>query len=73
MLEDAEDRKYPENNLFRQLREMVKEAETCSSVAQLLLSHKQKHRSVGLKITVMGIIPGSLAVCLLDLFVFLPP
>ncbi|XP_041935566.1 lysine-specific demethylase 5A isoform X2 [Alosa sapidissima] len=44
MLEDAEDRKYPENNLFRQLREMVKEAETCSSVAQLLLSHKQRQR-----------------------------
>uniref|UniRef100_A0A8D0C5I8 Lysine-specific demethylase 5A n=1 Tax=Scleropages formosus TaxID=113540 RepID=A0A8D0C5I8_SCLFO len=41
LLEDAEDRKYPENNLFRHLREMVKEAETCSSVAQLLLSHKQ--------------------------------
>ncbi|KAI1905471.1 hypothetical protein AGOR_G00016540 [Albula goreensis] len=39
MLEDAEDRKYPENNLFRHLKEMVKEAETCSSVAQLLLSH----------------------------------
>uniref|UniRef100_A0A8D3B8Q5 [histone H3]-trimethyl-L-lysine(4) demethylase n=1 Tax=Scophthalmus maximus TaxID=52904 RepID=A0A8D3B8Q5_SCOMX len=44
-LEDAEDRKYPENNLFRRLREMVKEAETCSSVAQLLLSRKQRHRS----------------------------
>ncbi|KAJ8245503.1 hypothetical protein GJAV_G00271420 [Gymnothorax javanicus] len=44
MLEDAEDRKYPENNLFRHLREMVKEAEACSSVAQLLLSHKQRHR-----------------------------
>ncbi|KAG5830503.1 hypothetical protein ANANG_G00311350 [Anguilla anguilla] len=44
MLEDAEDRKYPENNLFRHLKEMVKEAETCSSVAQLLLSHKQRHR-----------------------------
>uniref|UniRef100_A0A6Q2XXI7 [histone H3]-trimethyl-L-lysine(4) demethylase n=1 Tax=Esox lucius TaxID=8010 RepID=A0A6Q2XXI7_ESOLU len=38
LLEDAEDRKYPENSLFRRLREMVKEAETCSSVAQLLLS-----------------------------------
>uniref|UniRef100_A0AAX7VUB9 [histone H3]-trimethyl-L-lysine(4) demethylase n=1 Tax=Astatotilapia calliptera TaxID=8154 RepID=A0AAX7VUB9_ASTCA len=38
LLEDAEDRKYPENALFRRLREMVKEAETCSSVAQLLLS-----------------------------------
>uniref|UniRef100_A0A672Z172 [histone H3]-trimethyl-L-lysine(4) demethylase n=1 Tax=Sphaeramia orbicularis TaxID=375764 RepID=A0A672Z172_9TELE len=35
LLEDAEDRKYPENALFRRLREMVKEAETCSSVAQL--------------------------------------
>lgn len=45
-LEDAEDRKYPENALFRRLREMVKEAETCSSVAQLLLSRKQRHRSV---------------------------
>uniref|UniRef100_A0A8B9LNT1 [histone H3]-trimethyl-L-lysine(4) demethylase n=1 Tax=Astyanax mexicanus TaxID=7994 RepID=A0A8B9LNT1_ASTMX len=46
LLEDAEDRKYPENNLFRKLREMVKEAETCSSVAQLLLSHKQRHKSL---------------------------
>uniref|UniRef100_A0A674BV38 [histone H3]-trimethyl-L-lysine(4) demethylase n=1 Tax=Salmo trutta TaxID=8032 RepID=A0A674BV38_SALTR len=45
LLEDAEDRKYPENSLFRRLREMVKEAETCSSVAQLLLSRKQRHRS----------------------------
>lgn len=46
LLEDAEDRKYPEKALFRRLREMVKEAETCSSVAQLLLSRKQRHRSV---------------------------
>uniref|UniRef100_A0A3Q3EG87 [histone H3]-trimethyl-L-lysine(4) demethylase n=1 Tax=Kryptolebias marmoratus TaxID=37003 RepID=A0A3Q3EG87_KRYMA len=46
LLEDAEDRKYPENTLFRRLRDMVKEAETCSSVAQLLLSRKQRHRSV---------------------------
>uniref|UniRef100_A0A672IS35 [histone H3]-trimethyl-L-lysine(4) demethylase n=1 Tax=Salarias fasciatus TaxID=181472 RepID=A0A672IS35_SALFA len=45
LLEDAEDRKYPENTLFRRLREMVKEAETCSSVAQLLLSRKQRHSS----------------------------
>ncbi|KAG7320299.1 hypothetical protein KOW79_016152 [Hemibagrus wyckioides] len=44
LLEDAEDRKYPENNMFRKLREMVKEAETCSSVAQLLLNHKQRHK-----------------------------
>uniref|UniRef100_A0A674C7M0 [histone H3]-trimethyl-L-lysine(4) demethylase n=1 Tax=Salmo trutta TaxID=8032 RepID=A0A674C7M0_SALTR len=50
LLEDAEDRKYPENSLFRRLREMVKEAETCSSVAQLLLSRKQRHRSVEYKI-----------------------
>lgn len=46
LLEDAEDRKYPEKALFHRLREMVKEAETCSSVAQLLLSRKQRHRSV---------------------------
>lgn len=46
LLEDAEDRKYPEKALYRRLREMVKEAETCSSVAQLLLSRKQRHRSV---------------------------
>uniref|UniRef100_A0A8C2UC94 Lysine-specific demethylase 5A n=1 Tax=Coturnix japonica TaxID=93934 RepID=A0A8C2UC94_COTJA len=45
MLEDAEDRKYPENDLFRKLRDAVKEAETCASVAQLLLSKKQKHRT----------------------------
>ncbi|KAA8580042.1 hypothetical protein FQN60_005577 [Etheostoma spectabile] len=45
LLEDAEDRKYPEKALFRRLREMVKEAETCSSVAQLLLSRKQRHSS----------------------------
>ncbi|KAG8509040.1 Lysine-specific demethylase 5A [Galemys pyrenaicus] len=31
MLEDAEDRKYPENDLFRKLRDAVKEAETCAS------------------------------------------
>ncbi|KAG2460300.1 KDM5A demethylase, partial [Polypterus senegalus] len=43
LLEDAEDRKYPENHLFRKLRVTVKEAETCSSVAQLLLSRKQRH------------------------------
>uniref|UniRef100_A0AAQ6AGD6 [histone H3]-trimethyl-L-lysine(4) demethylase n=1 Tax=Amphiprion ocellaris TaxID=80972 RepID=A0AAQ6AGD6_AMPOC len=48
LLEDAEDRKYPENTLFRRLREMVKEAETCSSVAQLLLSRKQRHRSANM-------------------------
>uniref|UniRef100_A0A8C7ZLX9 [histone H3]-trimethyl-L-lysine(4) demethylase n=1 Tax=Oryzias sinensis TaxID=183150 RepID=A0A8C7ZLX9_9TELE len=46
LLEDAEDRKYPENASFRRLKEIVKEAETCSSVAQLLLSRKQRHRSV---------------------------
>uniref|UniRef100_A0A3Q2QES7 [histone H3]-trimethyl-L-lysine(4) demethylase n=1 Tax=Fundulus heteroclitus TaxID=8078 RepID=A0A3Q2QES7_FUNHE len=45
LLEDAEDRKYPENVLFCHLREMVKEADTCSSVAQLLLSRKQRHSS----------------------------
>uniref|UniRef100_A0AAQ5YPV9 [histone H3]-trimethyl-L-lysine(4) demethylase n=1 Tax=Amphiprion ocellaris TaxID=80972 RepID=A0AAQ5YPV9_AMPOC len=45
LLEDAEDRKYPENTLFRRLREMVKEAETCSSVAQLLLSRNSRLRS----------------------------
>ncbi|XP_051974150.1 lysine-specific demethylase 5A-like [Xyrauchen texanus] len=44
LLEDAEDRKYPENNLFRGLRDTVKEAETCSSVAQLLLSHKHRQK-----------------------------
>uniref|UniRef100_A0A674DD66 [histone H3]-trimethyl-L-lysine(4) demethylase n=1 Tax=Salmo trutta TaxID=8032 RepID=A0A674DD66_SALTR len=43
LLEDAEDRKYPENSLCRRLREMVKEAETCSSVAQVLLSRRQRH------------------------------
>uniref|UniRef100_A0A4W5K7V0 [histone H3]-trimethyl-L-lysine(4) demethylase n=1 Tax=Hucho hucho TaxID=62062 RepID=A0A4W5K7V0_9TELE len=51
LLEDAEDRKYPENSLFRRLREMVKEAETCSSVAQVLLSRKQRHRSVEYRYT----------------------
>ncbi|XP_030070137.1 lysine-specific demethylase 5A isoform X2 [Microcaecilia unicolor] len=43
MLEDAEDRKFPENDLYRRLRDAVKEAETCASVAQLLLNKKQKH------------------------------
>ncbi|XDC54172.1 hypothetical protein R6Z07M_005354 [Ovis aries] len=47
MLEDAEDRKYPENDLFRKLKDAVKEAETCASVAQLLLSKKQKHSPDG--------------------------
>ncbi|KAE8613565.1 hypothetical protein XENTR_v10007759 [Xenopus tropicalis] len=44
MLEDAEDRKFPENDLYRKLRDAVKEAETCASVAQLLLTKKQKHK-----------------------------
>uniref|UniRef100_A0A674MQI8 [histone H3]-trimethyl-L-lysine(4) demethylase n=1 Tax=Takifugu rubripes TaxID=31033 RepID=A0A674MQI8_TAKRU len=52
LLEDAEDRKYPEKTLFRRLREMVKEAETCSSVAQLLLSRKQRHSCNRTKLTV---------------------
>uniref|UniRef100_A0A673LR83 Lysine-specific demethylase 5A n=1 Tax=Sinocyclocheilus rhinocerous TaxID=307959 RepID=A0A673LR83_9TELE len=55
LLEDAEDRKYPENSLLRSLRDTVKEAETCSSVAQLLLSQKQRHSSAqkaGSKLTV---------------------
>ncbi|XP_069619063.1 lysine-specific demethylase 5A isoform X3 [Ranitomeya imitator] len=43
MMEDAEDRKFPENDLYRRLRDAVKEAETCASVAQLLLAKKQKH------------------------------
>uniref|UniRef100_A0A8C5NFI0 [histone H3]-trimethyl-L-lysine(4) demethylase n=1 Tax=Gouania willdenowi TaxID=441366 RepID=A0A8C5NFI0_GOUWI len=50
LLEDAEDRKYPENTLFRHLREMVKEAETCSSVAQLLLSRKQSRNRTKLTV-----------------------
>lgn len=54
LLEDAEDRKYPENALFRRLRDMVKEAETCSSVAQLLLSRKQRHRSVTVEMLLTG-------------------
>uniref|UniRef100_A0A8C5BXI1 [histone H3]-trimethyl-L-lysine(4) demethylase n=1 Tax=Gadus morhua TaxID=8049 RepID=A0A8C5BXI1_GADMO len=41
LLEDAEDRKYPENFLFRRLRDTVKEADTCSSAAALLLSRKR--------------------------------
>uniref|UniRef100_A0A665WT49 [histone H3]-trimethyl-L-lysine(4) demethylase n=1 Tax=Echeneis naucrates TaxID=173247 RepID=A0A665WT49_ECHNA len=45
LLEDAEDRKYPENTLFRRLREMVKEAETCSSVAQLLRLRSESSRN----------------------------
>lgn len=56
LLEDAEDRKYPENALFRRLREMVKEAETCSSVAQLLLSRKQRHRSVNINANIHTLI-----------------
>uniref|UniRef100_A0A673LNP8 Lysine-specific demethylase 5A n=1 Tax=Sinocyclocheilus rhinocerous TaxID=307959 RepID=A0A673LNP8_9TELE len=47
LLEDAEDRKYPENSLLRSLRDTVKEAETCSSVAQLLSAQK-----AGSKLTV---------------------
>ncbi|EHB08065.1 Lysine-specific demethylase 5A [Heterocephalus glaber] len=44
MLDDAEDRKYPENDLFQKLKDAVKAAETCASVAQLLLSKNQEHR-----------------------------
>ncbi|XP_053321235.1 lysine-specific demethylase 5A isoform X2 [Spea bombifrons] len=46
MLEDAEDRKFPENELYRRLRDAVKEADTCASVAQLLLNKKQKHNKL---------------------------
>lgn len=46
MMEDAEDRKFPENELYRRLRDAVKEAETCASVAQLLLTKKQKHNKL---------------------------
>ncbi|KAM8973595.1 lysine-specific demethylase 5A isoform 2-T2 [Pelodytes ibericus] len=46
MLEDAEDRKFPENELYRRLRDAVKEAETCASVAQMLLTKKQKHNKL---------------------------
>uniref|UniRef100_A0A672KPL6 Lysine-specific demethylase 5A n=1 Tax=Sinocyclocheilus grahami TaxID=75366 RepID=A0A672KPL6_SINGR len=57
LLEDAEDRKYPENSLLRSLRDTVKEAETCSSVAQLLLSQKRERpessaQKAGSKLTV---------------------
>uniref|UniRef100_A0A4W3GNJ7 Lysine-specific demethylase 5A n=1 Tax=Callorhinchus milii TaxID=7868 RepID=A0A4W3GNJ7_CALMI len=41
-LEEAEEKKYPENDLLRQLRSAVKEAETCASIAQLLVSRKQE-------------------------------
>ncbi|XP_078273179.1 lysine-specific demethylase 5A isoform X2 [Rhinoraja longicauda] len=44
-LEEAEDKKFPENDLLRQLRTAVKEAETCASIAQLLVSRKQRTRS----------------------------
>ncbi|KAG8438493.1 hypothetical protein GDO86_004891 [Hymenochirus boettgeri] len=44
MMEEAEDRKFPENDLYRKLRDAVKEAETCASVSQLLLTKKQKHK-----------------------------
>ncbi|XP_069759397.1 lysine-specific demethylase 5A isoform X3 [Narcine bancroftii] len=43
-LEEAEEKKFPENNLLRQLRAAVKEAETCASIAQLLVSRKQRSR-----------------------------
>uniref|UniRef100_A0A4W3GP16 [histone H3]-trimethyl-L-lysine(4) demethylase n=2 Tax=Callorhinchus milii TaxID=7868 RepID=A0A4W3GP16_CALMI len=43
-LEEAEEKKYPENDLLRQLRSAVKEAETCASIAQLLVSRKQRNR-----------------------------
>ncbi|GCB82620.1 hypothetical protein scyTo_0022371, partial [Scyliorhinus torazame] len=44
-LEEAEEKKFPENDLLRQLRVAVKEAETCASIAQLLVSRKQRNRS----------------------------
>ncbi|XP_051885894.1 lysine-specific demethylase 5A isoform X2 [Pristis pectinata] len=43
-LEEAEEKKFPENDLLRQLRAAVKEAETCASIAQLLVSRKQRSR-----------------------------
>uniref|UniRef100_A0A8C6KGG8 [histone H3]-trimethyl-L-lysine(4) demethylase n=1 Tax=Nothobranchius furzeri TaxID=105023 RepID=A0A8C6KGG8_NOTFU len=57
---DAEDRKYPENSLFRRLREMVKEAETCSSVAQLLLSRKQSRNRTKLTVDELKAFVGQL-------------
>ncbi|XP_078076448.1 lysine-specific demethylase 5A isoform X2 [Mustelus asterias] len=44
-LEEAEEKKFPENDLLRQLRVAVKEAETCASIAQLLVSRKQRNRN----------------------------
>uniref|UniRef100_A0A8C0BKL0 Lysine-specific demethylase 5A n=1 Tax=Buteo japonicus TaxID=224669 RepID=A0A8C0BKL0_9AVES len=43
--------KYPENDLFRRLRDAVKEAETCASVAQLLLSKNQDSGRTRTKLT----------------------
>ncbi|XP_067110883.1 lysine-specific demethylase 5A isoform X2 [Osmerus mordax] len=43
LLEDAEERRYPDNSVLRRLRDTVKDAETCSSVAQMLLSRKHRH------------------------------
>ncbi|XP_072408539.1 lysine-specific demethylase 5A isoform X1 [Chiloscyllium punctatum] len=45
LLEEAEEKKFPENDLLQQLRAAVREAETCASIAQLLVSRKQRNRN----------------------------
>uniref|UniRef100_UPI00398EF0C4 lysine-specific demethylase 5B-like isoform X2 n=1 Tax=Pristiophorus japonicus TaxID=55135 RepID=UPI00398EF0C4 len=44
MVEEAEKKKFPENDLLHQLQETIAEAEKCASVAQQLLNDKRQTR-----------------------------
>ncbi|XP_072886376.1 lysine-specific demethylase 5B-like isoform X1 [Hemitrygon akajei] len=44
LLKEAEKEKFPENDLLKQLREAIVEAEKCASVAQQLLNDKRQTR-----------------------------
>ncbi|XP_060701628.1 lysine-specific demethylase 5B-like isoform X2 [Hemiscyllium ocellatum] len=44
MVEEAEKKNFPENDLLKQLKEAILEAEKCASVAQQLLNNKRQTR-----------------------------
>lgn len=46
LLSEAESKKFPESELLTALTNAIQDAEKCSSVAQQLLTNKQRTRSV---------------------------
>lgn len=44
LLEESDEKSFPENDLLRQLRLFTQDAEKCSSVAQQLLNGKRQTR-----------------------------